>query len=99
MAVRNRVRNAESDRSPILTVNAKVVSKRSDVDSHMEHDETPAYNSDSPMAYYITFKEDGHGPLEFRVPHDDYYLLAEGDTGRLTYQGFRYESFEKSQDF
>jgi len=95
MAIRSRVRRIENDHSPILTVNAKVVSKRSDVDSHMTHDYTPAYNSESPMAYLLTFELTGHAPLELRVPDNDYWTFEVGDTGRLTYQGTRYEGFVK----
>ena len=33
--------------------------------------------------------------MEFHVSGSDYGMLAEGDTGRLTFQGTRYLSFER----
>ncbi|NMA03148.1 MAG: DUF2500 domain-containing protein, partial [Clostridiales bacterium] len=44
--------------------------------------------------YYVTFQVESGDRMEFRVSGKEYGLLAEGDVGKLTFQGTRYHEFE-----
>ena len=45
--------------------------------------------------YYVTFQMESGDRMEFQVSGIEYGMLAEGDTGRLTFQGTRYLAFER----
>ena len=77
----------KNNNSPRLTVPATVVSKRGDV-SHHHHS--------SATTYYVTFQVESGDRMEFAVSGPEYGMLAEGDQGRLTFQGTRYLSFERT---
>ena len=74
--------SARNSGSPVLTVNAHVVSKR----GNMRNDHT---------WYYATFRFEGGDRMEFPMDGREYGLLAEGDAGRLTFQGTRYMGFQR----
>ena len=86
---------------PRLTVTAMVTSKRTDV-SHHNHpaagDSTGAhgYTTTSSTSSYVTFQVESGDRMEFSVPGSEYGMLAEGDMGRLSFQGTRYLTFERS---
>ncbi len=97
MAQQRRVNN----NSPRLTVEARVVSRRRDVshhDSPNAGDITGAhgYTTTSSTTYYATFQVESGDRLELAIPGNQYGYLAEGDTGRLTFQGTRFLSFERN---
>ena len=81
-----------NNHSPRLTVEAQVVSRRTAVSAHggagdgMHHTST---------RYYVTFQVESGDRMEFSVSGGEYGLLAEGDQGRLTFQGTRYLGFER----
>ena len=82
--------------SPVLTVDATVVTKRADV-SHY-HNNVGADNmhhSSSSTTYYVTFEVASGDRMEFRTPDMEYGLLVEQDKGKLTFQGTRYLGFER----
>ena len=89
-----------NNQSPKLTVEAFVVSKRMDV-SHYQHanagDVTGAhgFHTTTSTSYYVTFQVKSGDRMEFSVSGREYGLLAEGDTGSLTFQGTRYLGFER----
>ena len=91
----------KNNQSPRLTVTAMVVSKRTDV-SHHSHanagDITGAhgYTTTSFTSYYVTFQVESGDRMEFSVTSVEYGMLAEGDMGRLSFQGTRYLAFERS---
>ncbi|MDO4515027.1 MAG: DUF2500 domain-containing protein [Lachnospiraceae bacterium] len=90
-----------NNNSPRLTVPAKVVSKRMDVSRHQHHnagDATGAhgYHTTSTTSYFVTFEVESGDRMELHVPGTEYGMLVEGDTGRLTFQGTRYLSFERN---
>jgi len=91
----------KNNNSPRLTVTAKVVSKRMEV-SHRNHanagDVTGAhgYSTTSSTWHYVTFQVESGDRMEFSVTGSEYGMLAEGDVGRLSFQGTRYLSFERS---
>ena len=45
--------------------------------------------------YYVTFQMESGDRMEFQVSGIEYGMLAEGDTGELTFQGTRYLAFER----
>ena len=94
-----------NNRSPVLTVNAKVVTKRMAVTHHHAHHHHGHYqrhhvhhhHPTSTTRYHATFEFEGGDRMEFNVPDREYGLLAEGDAGRLTFQGTRYKGFERAR--
>ena len=46
-------------------------------------------------SYYVTFLVESGDRIELCVSGTEYGMLVEGDTGRLTFQGTRYLSFER----
>ena len=92
----------KNNASPRLTVPATVVAKRMNVSRHHTAnagDMTGAhgYTSTSATTYYVTFQVESGDRMEFHVPGNEYGLLAEGDAGRLSFQGTRYLSFERNR--
>lgn len=90
----------KNNNSPRLTVTAKVISKRMSV-SHHRHanagDATGAhgYSTSSSTWYYVTFEVESGDRMELSVTGPEYGMLAEGDMGKLSFQGTRYLSFER----
>ena len=77
-------RRRENDRAPRLTADASVVAKR-----------THVWGDHSHTDYYVTFQFESGDRLELEVPHDRFGYLAEGDMGRLTFQGTRFLEFNR----
>jgi len=85
-----------NNESPILTVDATVVTKRADTHHHYHNTgSNNMHHMTSSTTYYVTFEVPSGDRLEFRVRDTDYGMLAEKDTGRLTFQGTRYLGFER----
>lgn len=88
--VRGIQQERKNNHSPRLTVDAKVVSKRTNYrrssgsSSHMGH-----------TTYYVTFEVQSGDRMELNVAGTEYGLLVEGDFGELTFQGTRYLSFAR----
>ena len=90
----------KNNHSPRLTVDAKVVAKRMNVTHHHHSnagDATGAhgYSSTSSTSYYATFEVESGDRMELSVSGSEYGLLAEGDRGRLSFQGTRYLGFDR----
>jgi heme/copper-type cytochrome/quinol oxidase subunit 2 len=89
----------KNNNSPILTVEAKVTSKRANI-SHsnnaMHHDNPAMGHSSSSTSYYATFEVASGDRFELHLTPNEYAMLAEGDKGRLTFQGSRYKGFARS---
>ena len=81
--LRNERRN---NQSPTLVIEAVVVSKRQDISRSREHLST---------YYYATFEAETGSRMEFELSGEEFGLLAEGDRGRLTFQGTRYLGFQR----
>lgn len=79
----------KNNHSPRLTVDAEVVSKRTDVSSHHNGDNMATHST----WYYVTFQVESGDRMEFSVTGTEYGMLAEGDTGKLSFQGTRYLNF------
>ena len=78
----------KNNQSPKLTVPVTVVAKRSDV--HREIETMHTFTS-----YYVTFQVESGDRMEFEVSDMEYGMLAEGDSGELTFQGTRYLNFRR----
>ena len=88
----------KNNNSPRLTVEARVVSRRTDVTHHTNAsagDISGAHGcfTTTSTRYFATFEVESGDRLEFEVHGDEYGMFAEGDFGRLTFQGTRYISF------
>ena len=98
--VKNLKQWRTNNRSPRLTVDATVVTKRADVSHHQTANAgditgTHGYTSTSSTSYYATFQVESGDRLELNVPSNEYGMLAEGDRGRLSFQGTRFLGFER----
>ncbi|MCD8022626.1 MAG: DUF2500 domain-containing protein [Lachnospiraceae bacterium] len=85
-----------NNHSPRLTVVATIVSKRMNV-HHYHHGGTAdgVHHSSTSTSYYVTFQVESGDRMELSVEGREYGLLAEGDSGKLTFQGTRYLSFDR----
>ena len=83
----------KNNHSPRLTVPATVVAKRTEV-SHHHTDNTMAHTF---TTYYVTFQVESGDRIEFLVSGTEYGMLAEGDSGELTFQGTRYLNFQRNE--
>lgn len=86
----------KNNNSPVLTVDATVVSKRTNV-SHHTHNagNNGMHHHSTSTSYYVTFQVESGDRLELHVTGSEYGMLVEQDTGRLTFQGTRYKGFER----
>ena len=98
MAVRGTAQWHRNNQSPRLTVEAELVSRRTEVSTfhHGGHNGTDMCHTSS-TTYYVTFQVDSGDRMEFSVSGQEYGLLAEGDRGKLTFQGTRYLGFEREK--
>ncbi len=85
----------KNNNSPRLTVSAKVVSKRTSVSHGHHHSANGHMHTTSSTWYYVTFEVESGDRMELGVSGSEYGMLAEGDSGKLTFQGTRYLSFER----
>lgn len=80
----------KNNQSPKLTIPVTVVAKRSDVHRGIETMHTFT-------SYYATFQVESGDRMEFEVSDMEYGMLAEGDSGELTFQGTRYLNFQRNE--
>lgn len=90
----------KNNNSPRLSVPASVVAKRTNVSYHRHAnagDATGAhgYHTGSSTTYYATFQVESGDRMEFHVSGQQYGMLAEGDHGKLSFQGTRFLNFER----
>jgi len=81
--------------SPVLTVDATVVTKRADVSYYQNDIGTDSMQHSSSTTYYVTFEVASGDRMELQTMDTEYGLLVEHDTGKLTFQGTRYLGFER----
>ena len=86
----------KNNHSPRLTVEAKVVAKREEVTHHQHNPGNHTMHLSTSTWYYVTFQVESGDRMELGVGGYEYGMLVEGDLGRLTFQGTRYISFERS---
>jgi|SRR6516162_4282726 hypothetical protein len=82
---------ANNNAQPVLTVDARVMSKRTEVSGNYGHNT----GGHTWTAYFVTFEMDNGIRSEFSIGGRAYGMLAEGDEGTLTFQGTRYHGFQR----
>ncbi|SHI53941.1 Protein of unknown function [Geosporobacter subterraneus DSM 17957] len=85
-----------NNQQPVLSVPAVVVTKRSHT-SRSAHNHGDHTHHSTSTTYYTTFEVESGDRMEFRVSAQEYGMLAEGDVGKLTFQGSRYHSFDRKK--
>lgn len=98
-AVKGAQERRANHAAPVLEVAATVTVKRPHVSSVVRQnrvEEVPAQNITTHTTYYVTFQVKSGDRMEFQVSDQAYGLLAEGDSGTLTFQGTRYLGFVRA---
>ncbi len=85
---------SHNNKQPVLSVTATIRTKRSDT-SHSTNTMNDNMGTSSTTWYYATFEVESGDRMEFSIPGREFGLLAEGDRGKLTFQGTRYLGFER----
>ena len=88
----------KNNNSPRLTVSARIVAKRQNTTYHNQPNAgdtsgAHGYHTTSSTTYYVTFQVESGDRIEMSVSGSEYGKLAEGDEGKLTFQGTRYLQF------
>lgn len=90
----------KNNTSPRLTVSARIVEKC----QNTTHSSQPnagdisgahGFHTISSTSYYITFQVESGDRMKLSVSGSEYGILAEGDEGKLTFQGTRYLTFDR----
>ena len=90
-----------NNNAPLETVDARVVAKRMKVSGRGGTLMTNRISAMSTVGsstytrYFVTFEPENGRRIELGVKDPEYGMLAEGDRGRLSYQGTRYLGFER----
>ena len=82
----------KNNNAPVENLPVKAVAKRANV-SHMSGTQDMPATSDT--TYYVTFEFASGKRQEFRIKGRAYGLIAEGDSGILTFQGTRFLEFNR----
>ena len=87
---------SRNNNSPLLTVSARIVSKRSEIRQHQQDE---GVSSRTTTTYYLTFEISGGNRMEFKMDGHEFGMSVEGDVGSLTYQGTRYHGFQRKPSY
>lgn len=96
-AVRGITQWNKNNHSPKLTVDATVVSKRTNVSCRHHQGANEVGHSTTTTTYYVTFQVESGDRMELCMSGHEYGMLAEGDYGKLSFQGTRYLGFERME--
>lgn len=80
----------KNNHSPRLTVDASVTAKRMQLSRHHNN---ATHTHHTYTTYYVTFQVESGDRLELSVSAEEYGMLAEGDSGKLSFQGTRFLGF------
>lgn len=83
---RSLKRNVQNNNSPTLSVDCRVVAKRTETGGGMN--DTSHWTH-----YFATFEVESGDRMEFQLEGEQAGLLVEGDEGKVTFQGTRFVSF------
>jgi hypothetical protein len=91
---------ADNNQQPVLTVPCKVVAKRTTLQvssNFVGTGSNTTYNhgTSSSTSYFVTFEFSSGDRKEFNLSAHQYGLLAENDRGELTFQGTRFNGFQR----
>lgn len=84
-----------NNKQPVITVVAEIVAKRGHT-SRSSHSHGNGMHSSTSTSYYATFEVESGDRIEFHIGAKEFGMLAEGDIGKLTFQGTRYHGFERT---
>lgn len=84
----------KNNNSPVLTVKARVVAKRTYINHH-SHAGNETMSHGSSTQHYITFEVESGDRMELMVGNGDYGMIAEQDEGYLMFQGTRFKEFKR----
>ena len=89
----------KNNNSPVLSADATIVAKRMAVSrhNHINHNNHAMNHRSEATTYFVTFEVPSGDRMELKVKDKEYGLLAEGDVGKLTFQGTRYKSFDRTK--
>ncbi|MGE7091373.1 DUF2500 domain-containing protein [Lysinibacillus sp. NPDC048646] len=79
---------SKNNAAPVLTVPAKIVTKSTNTRGG-------SGNSGAHTSYYVTFEQQSGDRIELKLNGREYGQLADGDFGLLTFQGTRFQTFER----
>jgi len=85
----------KNNHSPRLTVPATVVAKRTNVSRHRHNGAGNHHHYHTSTSYYVTFQVESGDRMELHVAGEEYGMLIEGDSGKLSFQGTRFLGFER----
>lgn len=89
-------RDRANNKAPRISAQASVVAKRQDFHSGTMHNNGGQIHRTAGWTkYYATFQFESGDRMEFMLEPNEYGLIAEGDAGKLTFQGTRFISFER----
>ena len=78
---------------PRLTNDVSILTKRTQIDQFQIKDKKIGRPT---TTYYVTFHLPHNEQIELRIPEKDYRFLFQGDSGRLTFQGTKFFTFERT---
>ena len=84
-----------NNNSPRLTVDARVINKRTQVGYRRHRGASDHYHTHSYTNYFVTFEVESGDRMELQVTGEESGLMVEGDQGQLTFQGTRFLGFER----
>lgn len=86
-----------NDNQPRINTKAKVVAKRTYVDSSSGHSDANGtfHNGSTSTRYYVTFQFESGDRTEFQLDGKEYGVMVEGDVGILLFQGRRFLEFNR----
>ena len=93
-AVRGLGQWHKNNNSPRLTVQATVVSKRTNISHYRNGNDAGQCHTST--TYYAAFQVESGDRIEFQLTGNEYGLLVEGDKGKLSFQGTRFLGFERT---
>jgi len=88
---------SNNNQEPVLTANARVVAKRTAVSVYSNGQAGDNnFSRGSSTHYFATFEFSSGDRKQFSLSASQYGLLAEDDTGELSFQGTRYKGFNRN---
>ncbi len=93
--VRSLTQWNRNNHSPRLTVDAKIIAKRTNVSRHRHNGAGNHHYHTTSTTYYVSFEVPSGDRMELQLQGHEYGLLIEGDSGKLTFQGTRYLGFDR----
>ena len=85
----------QNNHAPKLSVPAAVVAKRTQISHSNMANAGDMTGTHGYTIYYVTFQVESGDRMEFAVSGAEYGMLAEGDIGKLIFQGTRYLGFAR----